>query len=267
MKIELEDLRDEILEICEKEKTGKECLVILSVGKDVASSIYMKNKLKIGEFLDIPTYHHECTEDNLEEMILKYNESQCVTGIILQLPLPKNMDSHYYINLIDERKDVDLLTDKNKSKIMLGQTNLLPATATSCIQVLEREIGDLSGKDILLIGRSDLVNNPLYFALKKRNATIQHCHSYTQELDKKCKDSHVIVTAAGCPNLISKDFISDKVEIVLDVSINRIEGKIRGDVTDEVYSLTNVTANPKGLGVCTVPNLFLNLIKMTKMHC
>lgn len=264
MKIELLHLKEEILQWCEDNKTGKERLVILSAGEDSASEIYMRNKVNTGKALDIPTLHICCTdEDDLEEKILECNYSELVTGVIVQLPLPKGWDKDYFINLISPEKDVDMLTNVNKCKMMLGQTKLLPATASGCMMVLDTYFDTLEGKDITLIGRSDLVNNPLYHSLMKRNATITHCHSKTQYLSTKCKNSNIIISAAGVPNLINRNFIGERTELILDVSISRVDGKIVGDVREEIYDTVDVTSNPKGLGALTVGILFMNLIKMT----
>lgn len=265
MRIELLNLRDEILQWCKENKVGNERLIILSVGNDSASEIYMRNKCKTGEQLGIPTFHIECEDGaDLESKIKECNESDNVTGVIVQLPLPKGYDSHYYINLINPNKDVDMLTDTNKCRMMLGQTKLLPATASGCMMVLDKHFESLEGKDITLIGRSDLVNNPLYHTLMKRNATITHCHSKTKWLSTKCKNSNIIISAAGVPSLINKNFIGECTELILDVSISRVDGRIVGDVTDEVYDIVDVSAVPKGIGSLTVPMLFKSLILMSK---
>lgn len=265
MKIELLHLKEKILQWCHDNKTGKERLVILSTGDNSASEVYMRNKVDMGGALSIPTVHYDCLNKcALEQKIYECNRDKVITGIIVQLPLPKGWDEDYFINLISPEKDVDMLTDTNKCKMMLGQTKLLPATASGCMMVLDTYFDTLEGKDVTLIGRSDLVNNPLYHALMKRNATITHCHSKTQWLSTKCRGSHIIISAAGVPGLINRNFIGESTEMILDVSISRVDGKIVGDVREEIYDMVDVTANPRGLGALTVGILFMNLILITK---
>ena len=267
MKLELLTLRDKILDWCSNNKTGKEQLIILSAGDDSASEIYMKNKVATGERLGIKTLHIRCSsQEELLNKIKYYNDDEETSGIIVQLPLPKEYDEQVAINMINPNKDVDMLTKTNKAIMFLGETKLLPATASGIMYTLDHFYGleNLKGKDVLLIGRSDLVNIPLQKALRDLNCTVQLAHSYTKELAKKCRNSNIIVTASGQHGLINTSCISDKVELILDVSINRVDGKIKGDVTDKVYDLTTVTANPRGLGSLTVPMLFKNLILMSK---
>lgn len=266
MRIDLTDMRDNILDWCANNKTGKEKLIILSIGNDPSSEVYMRNKVKTGEKLGIPTIHIQCgNKAELSEQIVLNNRDETVTGIIVQLPLLPDMNPHEYINRINHKKDVDMLTDYNKTRMFLGETDLLPATATSCMMLLDQKFHTIQGLDICLIGRSDLVNNPLYKALLSKNATVQHCHSKTKDLDVKCRNSDVVITAAGTPNLITTNHISEKTKLIIDVSINCVYGKIRGDVTDDVYNFVPVTNNPKGIGCCTVPNLFYNLIKISNI--
>lgn len=267
MKLELINLKDEILDWCSNNKTGKEQLIILSAGDDSASEIYMKNKVATGENLEIKTLHIHCnSQEELHKNIKYYNDDEETSGIIVQLPLPKGYDEQVAINMINPNKDVDMLTKTNKASMFLGETKLLPATASGIMYTLDNiyGLGNLKGKDILLIGRSDLVNIPLQKTLRDLNCTVQLAHSHTKELVKKCRNSNIIITASGQHGLINTSCISDKVELILDVSINRVDGKIKGDVTDKVYSLTDVTANPRGLGCLTVPMLFKNLILMSK---
>lgn len=269
MKKELVYFKNEIIEECIKTKSGQEQLCILSAGDDPASNIYMQNKVNFGQTISIPTQHTICSSpDELEKNIIKCNNDDTITGIIVQLPLPQGYDTKYFINLISPEKDVDMLTDINKAKMFLGQTNLLPATASGIIFVLDKQYGlkNLEGKDVVLIGRSDLVNLPLQKALLDLNCTVTLCHSKTTNLAFKCRHANIIISAAGKHGLITPSHVGEFTELILDVSINRINGKIKGDVMDEVYDLVDVTANPKGLGVLTVPMLFLNLIQMTKMQ-
>lgn len=267
MRIELLDLKEEILQWCKDNKTGNERLVILSAGDDAASEIYMRNKVNTGTLLDIPTLHITCTgKHDLEEKIIQCNHIENLTGIIVQLPLPNGWDKDYFINLISPEKDVDMLTNANKAKMFLGHTKLLPATASGIMHVLDKRYGldNLAGKDVLLIGRSDLVNIPLQKALTDLNCTVTLCHSKTKDLIKKCNESNIIVSAAGKHGLLTQEHVGLFTDFILDVSINRVDGKIKGDVADGVYDIVDVTANPKGLGALTVPMLFMNLIKMTR---
>lgn len=266
MKIELTDLRNDTIKWCMENKTGKERLVILSAGEDSASEIYMRNKINLGKELGIPTLHILCnTEEDLKDKIEECNDIDMITGVIVQLPLPKEWDSDYFINLISPNKDIDMLTKTNKAIMFNGDTSLLPATSTGVMKLLDERYGDtLQGKDALLIGRSSLVNIPLFNKLLSRNCTVQVAHSKTRNLSDKIANSDIVISAAGVPNLIKECDITPKVDLIVDVSINRIDGKICGDVCSDLYDIVDVTANPKGIGTLTVPMLFVNLIKMTK---
>lgn len=267
MKIELLNLRDEILQWCANNKTGKECLVILSAGNDNASEIYMKNKINTGVKLGIETIHIRCdSPEELKNRVYECNASNHVTGIIIQLPLPQEYDKEYFINLIDPRKDVDMLTNVNKAKMFLGKTQLLPATASGVLYTIDNIIGlkNITGYDVCLIGRSDLVNIPLQDTFRNLDCTVTVCHSKTKCLEEKVAMADIIVSAAGKHGLINSHNISAKNKLILDVSINRIDGKIKGDVTDDVYDCVDTTSNPKGLGALTVPMLFKNLILFCK---
>lgn len=268
MKIKLLDLREEILQECKDTMTSNEKLVILSAGDDKASEIYMRNKIKTGEQLGIETIHIRCdSQAELLNNIMFYNHDNSTSGIIVQLPLPKEYNEKVFINLINPDKDVDMLTDSNKAKIALGTSlGVFPATTTGCLKVLNKHFNSLVGLDVLLIGRSDLCNIPLQRVLSDMNCTVTLAHSKTKDLDSKIRNSDIIITATGTPNLITKNSINEKVKLILDVSINRVNGKLCGDVTEEVYDLTDVSANPNGIGCLTTACLFLNTIKMNKLH-
>ncbi|MGL4451157.1 MAG: tetrahydrofolate dehydrogenase/cyclohydrolase catalytic domain-containing protein [Sarcina sp.] len=265
MRLEVDTIRNIIKEKTKKRIKGNESLVILSLGDNQASEVYMRNKVKYGEELGIKTEHIVCKcEEDLEFKINCCNINPNVTGIIVQLPLPKGVDERKYIDMIDVTKDVDMITEKNKARMFLGKTKMLPATATTCKQLIMREFDEkIEGLDVVLIGRSDLCCKPLSSYLTNKNCTVTLCHSKTKNIEEKCKNADVIVVAVGKMDFITKNHISSKTKLVIDVGINRNEfGKIQGDVSKEVHEIVKCTPWVKGTGALTVPNLFLNLVNM-----
>ena len=267
MFIKLDSLRENILQEIKSKVMGNEKLIILSAGNDDASNVYMKKKVEMGNSLGINTTHIKCNSElELLKTIHNLNEDITVTGIIVQLPLPKGYDTKLILNAINPNKDVDMLTNVNKANMFVGYTDMLPATSTSCTQVIEHFFGNNGGMDILLIGRSDLCNNPLVKYFTNKNYTVTQAHSHTKDLGQKVVTSDIVITATATRNLIKSDwfeFNDYNTKLIIDVSTNRNEeGKLCGDVENDVAQFVDVTANPRGIGTLTVPNLMLNVIKI-----
>lgn len=244
-------------------------ITVISVGNDEASKIYIRNKIKECQSVNIECQHlhfKETTTNELTKLITKLNKDKNITGILVQLPLPENIDENKVINTIYYKKDIDGLTETNIAKLYLNKKSIIPCTAKGIIDLLEFNKIDIEGKNITIIGRSNLVGKPLSLALLKRNATVTLCHSKTKDLKKHTKKADIIVVAVGKPNLIKKEMIS-KNSIIVDVGINRINEKICGDVDKTVYKKCKaITPVPGGVGPMTVYEVLSNTLECYKLQ-
>ena len=230
-------------------------ITVISVGNDEASKIYIKNKIKECQSVNIECQHlhfEKTTTNELINLITKLNKDKNITGILVQLPLPKNIEENKVINTIDYKKDIDGLTKSNIAKLYSNQKGIIPCTAKGIIDLLEYNKIEIEGKNITIIGRSNLVGKPLTLALLNKNATVTTCHSKTKDLKTHTKKADIIIVAVGQPSLIKKEMVSNN-SIIIDVGINRINGKISGDVDKSVYKKCKaVTPVPGGVGPMTV---------------
>lgn len=193
----------------------------------------------------------------------RLNADRAVDGILVQLPLPKGLDSEAVIETIDPAKDVDGLTSASVAQLVMGRPGLLPCTPAGCVELLKRYDIDLAGKDVVVIGRSMLVGKPLAQLALARNATVTVCHSRTRDLAEHCRKADVIVAAVGVPKLVQGDWIKPGA-VLLDVGINRGEdGKLVGDVDFEAVSQTAsaITPVPGGIGPMTIAMLLANTLR------
>ena len=244
-------------------------ITVISVGNDEASKIYIKNKIKECQSVNIECqYLHfeKISTNELIKTITKLNKDKNITGILVQLPLPKNIEENKVINTIDYKKDIDGLTKSNIAKLYSNQKGIIPCTAKGIIDLLEYNKIEIEGKNITIIGRSNLVGKPLTLALLNKNATVTTCHSKTKDLKKQTKKADIIIVAVGKPNLIKKEMIS-KNSIIIDVGINRIDGKISGDVDKSVYKKCKaVTPVPGGVGPMTVYEVLSNTLECYELQ-
>ena len=244
-------------------------ITVISVGNDEASKIYIKNKIKECQSVNIECqYLHfeKISTNELIKTITKLNKDKNITGILVQLPLPKNIEENKVINTIDYKKDIDGLTKSNIAKLYSNQKGIIPCTAKGIIDLLEYNKIEIEGKNITIIGRSNLVGKPLTLALLNKNATVTTCHSKTKDLKKHTKKADIIIVAVGKPNLIKKEMIS-KNSIIIDVGINRINGKISGDVDKSVYKKCKaVTPVPGGVVPMTVYEVLSNTLECYKLQ-
>lgn len=262
-------LRDELLikykeEI--KNNNLKIKLAIIEVGENEASKIYIKNKIKYCSEVGIETkvynLDNDTNENVLIDLINKLNNDKNVTGIILQSPIPTHLDFDKCSSLIDSNKDVDGFTLTNVYNLYLNRKSILPCTVKGIIKLLEHYNIPIEGANIVIVGRGNIVGKPLALALENRNATVTLCHSKTKNLINYTKQADILVAAAGSPNLIKKDMIK-KTSVLIDVGVNRIDGKIVGDIDKDVYDIVSyVTPNPGGVGPMTVAMIIDNLIEM-----
>ena len=267
-------LRDELL-ISYKEKISKDnlsiTLAIILVGDDEASRLYIKNKEKYCSMVGINVIKYllpkETSEEELISLIKSLNEKEEVTGIILQSPVPSNIDFDKCSGLIKASKDVDGFTKDNVYNLYLNKKSILPCTVKGIIKLLEYYNIEINGKNVAIIGRGNIVGKPLAMALENRNATVSLLHSKTKDLKMFTKDADIVVVACGIPKLLKKEMIKEG-SVVIDVGISRVDGKIVGDIDfDNIKDIALfVTPNPGGIGPMTIAMIIDNLIEMGEVN-
>ena len=224
--IEIEKEHSEL----EKKVGRKAGLAVIIVGENSASQIYVRNKIKacerVGFYSETIRLDENITEENLLSEIKKLNNNSNVDGILVQLPLPEHIDELNIVNAISAEKDVDGFHTTNIGKMMIGdESGFLPCTPAGVIQMFEEYNIDLKGKDVLVIGQSNIVGKPMTLLLIKKRATVQVCNSKTKNLSEKLQKADVIVAAAGSPKLIKATDVKEGV-VIIDVGINRVDGKL-----------------------------------------
>ena len=261
-------LADEIQEL--KKKTGKTPgLATVLVGDDPASSVYVRNKNKICGELGFQSFEQKLSADTSEEKLLQLvgelNSNKDVHGILVQLPLPDQIDSEKILQAIDPKKDVDGFHPINVGKLVVGNALLTPCTPTGIIALLDRYDIEISGKHAVIIGRSNIVGKPVSMLLLHRNATITICHSRTQNLEEVTRNADILVAAVGRANFVTDEMVSEGT-VVIDVGINRVDGKLTGDVDFEPISkkASHITPVPGGVGPMTIALLMENTLKAFK---
>lgn len=265
-------LREELLasykKIIEKENL-KIKLAIIQVGDNEASNIYVKNKEKYCNMVGIKTDIYKLSSDTKEEELInlidKLNKIEEVTGIILQSPVPKHIDYDKCSKTILSSKDVDGFTKENIYKLYMNEDTIMPATVKGIIVLLKKYNINIDGSNVVIIGRGNIVGKPLSLALTNENATVSLLHSHTKDITKYTKEADIIISACGTPNIITSDMIKDN-SVVIDVGVNRINGKIVGDVDFESVSkkASYITPNPGGVGPMTIAMIIDNLIKLKR---
>lgn len=260
-----EDIRQQIAEFTAEGKRPP-CLVTILVGDDPASKVYVANKEKacneVGIENDTVRLPEYTSERDLLKIIEFYNNDASVDGILVQLPLPKHIDSEVIINAIDHHKDVDGFHPINVAKLWLGQDGIRPCTPSGIIDIIESSDVDLNGKHVVVIGRSNIVGLPVAKMCLDRNATVTICHSKTQNLAEIAKQADVLIVAIGKPKFVTADMVKDGA-VVIDVGINRVDGKLCGDVDfDSVYNEKTeyITPVPGGVGPMTITHLLKNTL-------
>ena len=270
-------LSDKILKEIEEEhsewQTGvgrKAGLAVIIVGENPASQIYVRNKIRacerVGFHSETIRLDEHITEENLLLEIEKLNNDNNIDGILVQLPIPKHINELKVINAISAEKDVDGFHTTNIGKMMIGdETGFLPCTPAGVIQMFEEYNIDLEGKDVLVIGQSNIVGKPMTLLLINKRATVQVCNSKTKNLPEKLQKADVVVAAAGSPKLVKGSDVKEGV-VVIDIGINRVDGKICGDVDFEEVSqkASYITPVPGGVGPMTIAMLIKNTFKSYK---
>ncbi|MHA1933065.1 MAG: bifunctional 5,10-methylenetetrahydrofolate dehydrogenase/5,10-methenyltetrahydrofolate cyclohydrolase [Promethearchaeota archaeon] len=257
-------LKNDISRVVEK-TDNKPKLVTILIGEDPASKVYLNMKKRtcasVGIESEILELDEHISKEKITEEINKLNVDDRIHGILLQLPLPESQSPNTlkYTKIINPKKDVDGLTPVNKGNLYDYNENLAPCTPTGIITLLEYYNIDLKGKEVVIINRSNLVGKPLVFMMLKRNATISVCHTSTINIESHMRRADILVVAVGRPNFITKEKIKEGV-IIIDVGINRVDGKLCGDVNfDDVYEkCSNIAPSPGGIGPLTVHFLLRN---------
>ena len=248
------------------EKTGiKPKLVTILVGDDPASKVYLNMKKRtcalVGIESEILELDEHISKEKISEEINKLNADDSIHGILLQLPLPKSQSSNTleYTKIINPKKDVDGLTPVNKGNLYDYNENLAPCTPKGIITLLEYYNIELKGKEVVIINRSNLVGKPLIFMMLKRNATITVCHTSTKNIESHMRRADILVVGVRHPNFITKEKIKEGA-ILIDVGINRVNGKLCGDVNfEDVYEKCGkIAPSPGGIGPLTVHFLLRN---------
>lgn len=247
-------------------------LAVVIVGDDPASRVYVNNKKKACETVGFSSYEYalpkETTQQELLDLIDVLNNDIKVNGILVQLPLPKHIDETTIINAISPTKDVDAFHPINVGKIMVGDYAFLPCTPAGVMELIKSTGVDISGKNCVVIGRSNIVGKPMAMLLLHSNGTVTICHSKTKNLADICSKADILVASVGKPNFVTADMVKDGA-IVIDVGINRLEnGKLCGDVKfDEVEPKTSfITPVPGGVGPMTIAMLMRNTLTASKIQ-
>ena len=262
------EIKKEISDLKTKTKKSPSLTVIL-IGDYVPSQIYVKNKEKkakaVGMNSEIIKYPKTVSEKEVLNKIAELNRNESTSGILVQLPLPDQINKEKIINAIHPSKDVDGFNPVNVGNLSSGYKSIVPCTPLGCLLLIKKVEPDLSGKHAVIIGRSNLNGKPMAQLLLKENCTVTVVHSKTNSLQNECLKADILVAAAGVPNLVKRDWVKEDV-IVVDVGINKVGDNIIGDVNfddlkDKVKAITPV---PGGVGPMTIACLLKNTLECFK---
>jgi len=247
----------------DKIKTLNLSLAIIQIGDDEASNVYIKQKKKMCEELSIIFKHHKFAADVNEtkviQLISELNQDD-TTGILLQLPVPPKFNASFLQNLIIPEKDIDGLTELSVGKLVCGNQGLMPCTAKGVVEMLKAYAIPITGKHAVVVGRSNLVGKPTASLLLNENATVTVCHRYTENLKAFTSKADILVVAVGKKHLITADMVK-KGAVIIDVGINKVDGKLYGDVDYEKVKTKcqYITPVPGGVGPMTIAMLAQNI--------
>lgn len=263
-----EELKIEVTAM--KEAGINSCLVVIKVGNDKASAVYVNNKKKACKYIGIESRSYELDEETTQAELIALlddlNNDETVHGILVQLPLPKHMDETEILNRILPEKDVDGFHPMNVGKLCIGEKELISCTPAGIIQLLKRSNIEIAGKECVVIGRSNIVGKPMSLLLLEENATVTIAHSRTKNLAQVTSRADILIVAIGKPKFITGEYVKDGA-VVIDVGIHRDEnnhlcGDVNfDDVKDKVSAITPV---PGGVGPMTIVMLMSNCVNATK---
>ncbi len=255
-----------------KEKGIEICMAVIQVGSDPASSVYVNNKKKACEYIGIKSlsYHLEenTTEEELLELIDKLNKDDSVRGILVQLPLPKAISEDKVLMAIAPTKDVDGFHPMNVGNLCIGRKGFLSCTPAGVIELLKRYNIEISGKECVVVGRSNIVGKPMSILLLRENGTVTITHSRTKDLKEVCKRADILVAALGKPKFITEEYVKEGA-VVIDVGIHRNENnKLCGDVDFEAVApkCSAITPVPGGVGPMTIAMLMKNCVDSVEIN-
>ncbi len=245
-------------------------LAVILIGNDNASQIYVKNKERVAKELGINSQiikmPSETSQKKLEKLIFQYNADKKIHGILVQLPLPKQIDTKKIFNLIDSKKDVDCFNPENIGRMMVNDTRFSPCTPIGVIELLKKSDISIEGKHIVIIGRSNIVGKPLAIMLINLGATVTICNSKTKNLQKFSSQADILISATGHAKLICADMIKQNA-VIVDIGVSRnAKGDLVGDVDyANVYNkASHITPVPGGVGPMTIAMLMKNVILATE---
>ena len=270
------DLLKERVERFVKAHGRKPGLAVVIVGEDPASLVYVKNKIKTTTELGMHSLHLELPTDSTQadvlESVAKLNADSSIDGILVQLPLPKHIDTNAVVESIHPEKDPDGLTTANLGLLFAGRKRIAPCTPSGVMAILEHYKIAVAGKRVAVIGRSNIVGKPMAQLLTDADATVTVCHSKTKDLKHHTRDAEIVIVAAGKPRFIGKDFFA-KDAVVIDVGIHRPEsgefaGKLCGDVKFEELEghASAATPVPGGVGPMTIQMLMENTVTLAELR-
>ncbi len=264
-----QEIKDELKEQTAKlkEQGMKGCLAVIQVGADPASSVYVRNKKRACAYIGIESRAYELeeatTQEQLLELIGQLNNDPQVTGILVQLPVPKHIDEQQIIQAISPAKDVDGFHPQNVGALVSGLPGFVSCTPAGVIQLLKRSGIAIEGKNCVVIGRSNIVGKPMAVLMLRENATVTVAHSKTEHLEEICRRADILIVAVGKPKMINASYIKEGA-VVIDVGIHRdAENKLCGDVDyDSVVShVKAITPVPGGVGPMTIAMLMNNCVE------
>lgn len=247
-------------------------LAVIIVGEDPASKVYVRNKHRACEEVGFASFGYELPADTTEQELLalveKLNRDDAVHGILVQLPLPKHLDEEKILLAIDPKKDVDAFHPYNVGKIMIGNYDFLPCTPAGVMELLRRSRIEISGKECVIVGRSNIVGKPQAMLLLQANGTVTICHSRTKDLREVCRRADILIAAIGKPEFFDASFVKEGA-VVIDVGINRrADGTLCGDVNFEAVEpiASYITPVPGGVGPMTIAMLMQNTLTAAKKY-
>ena len=264
-----EELKKQIQEL-----NLKPVLASIQVGENAGAQAYAKSQKKTAENLGIEYKFHKLNQDTKEKELINFiktlNEDKAISGIILQMPLPPHIDYKKMSNFIKPSKDVEGMHPANMGKITFGKASILPCTPAAVMELLKETGIDLYGKEVVIVGHSEIVGKPLSLLLLEKFATVTVCHIGTSQagkLEEHVRSAQILIVAVGKAGLIKGEWIRPEA-VVIDVGINRVEGKIVGDVEfDEAAKRASlITPVPGGVGPLTVTMLMRNVVQATKLQ-
>ena len=265
-------IREELKKECDelKEKNIYPKLAVIMVGDNSASKVYVRNKSKACDEIGIKYEEYllkeDTTQDELIELIEKLNENKEINGILLQSPIPAHLNINQAFKAITYLKDVDGFTPSSIGKLSIGEDTFISCTPYGVIKMFEEYDIDLTGKNVVILGRSNIVGKPLIQCCLNKNATVTVCHSKTKDLEEYTKRADILISAIGKSKFVKQEMVKDGA-VVIDVGINRGEdGKLTGDVDFENVEkkASYITPVPGGVGPMTIAMLMNNVIKATK---